>query len=68
MLCVIKSDIDLFHNGDQIKDSSVLMLLSLSSLATTSKFQKNFCFKMRAVGLITNMKTKECKCRRHLRK
>ena len=28
------------------------MLISLSSLVTTSKFQKNFCFKMRAVGPI----------------
>ena len=57
--------IDLFHNGGQIKDSSVLMLISLSSLATTSKFQENFCFKMRAVGQI-NINTKDCKCGRHL--
>ena len=49
--------IDVFHNGGQMKYSSVLMLLSLSSLATASKFQKN-CFKMRAVGLI-NINTKE---------
>ena len=40
--------IDLFHNGSQIKYSSVLILISLSILATTSKFQKNICFKMRA--------------------
>ena len=52
--------IDLFHNGGQISYSSVLMLTSLSSLATTSKFQKNFCFKMKAVGLI-NTNEKECK-------
>ena len=45
--------IGLLHNGGQIKCSFVLMLISLSSLAATSKFQKNFCFKMRAVGLIT---------------
>ena len=41
----------------------VLMLISLSSLATTHKFEKNFCFKMRAVGLI-NIKTKECQFKR----
>ena len=51
--------IDLFHNGGQIK-YSVLMLRSFSSLATASKFQKNICFKMRAVSLI-NINTKECK-------
>ena len=34
-------NIDLFHNGGQIKYSFVLTLISLSSLATTSKFQKN---------------------------
>ena len=38
-------DIDLFNNGGQIKYSFVLMLISLSSLATTSKFQKNFVSK-----------------------
>ena len=43
----------------------VLMLISLSSLATTSKFQRNICFKMRAVGLI-NINTKECKSGHHL--
>ena len=52
--------IHLFHNGGQIKYSFVLMLISPTSLATTSKFQKNICFKTRAVGLI-NIKTKECK-------
>ena len=52
--------IDLFHNGSQIKYSSVLILISLSILATTSKFQKNICFKMRAVGLI-NINATECK-------
>ena len=41
------------------------MLINLSSLAVTSKFQKNICFKMRAVGLI-NIKTKEWKSGRHL--
>ena len=56
--------IGLFHNGGQIKYSFVLMLISLTSLATTSKFQTNICFKMRAVGLI-NMKTKEWKSGRH---
>ena len=57
--------IDLFHNGGQIKHSSVLTLISLSSLATTSTCQKNFCFKMRAVGLI-NINTKEGKGGCHL--
>ena len=57
--------IDLFHNGGQIKYSFVLMPVSLTSLATTSKFQKNFCFKMRPLGLI-NIKTKEFKSSRHL--
>ena len=57
--------VDLFRNGGQIKYSLVLMLISLSSLATTSKFQKNICFKMRAVGLI-NINTKEWNSGRHL--
>ena len=57
--------IDLFHNGGQIKYSFVLVLISPTSLVTTSKFQKNICFKTRAVGLI-NIKTKECKSGRHL--
>ena len=59
--------IDLFHNGGQIKYSFVLMLISPTSLATKSKFQKNnfICFKTRAVGL-TNIRTKECKSGRHL--
>ena len=54
-----------YHNGGQIIYSFVLMLISLSSLAWTSKFQKNICFEMRAVGLI-NINKKECKCSRHL--
>ena len=37
---------------------SVLMLISLSSLATNTKFQKKFCLKARAVGLI-KIKTKK---------
>ena len=57
--------IDLFHNGGQINYSFVLMLISPTNLATTSKFQKNICFKTRAVGLI-NINTKECKVGRHL--
>ena len=59
------SNIDLFHNGGQIKYSLVLMLISLTSLAMTSKFQKNICFKTKAVGVI-NIKTEECKSGRHL--
>ena len=43
-----------------MKYSFVLMLIRLSSLDTTRKFQKNFCFKMRPVGLIY-INTKECK-------
>ena len=58
-------NIDLFHNGGQIKYSFVLMLISLTSLITTSKFQKNICFKTRAVGVI-NIKTKKCKSGCHL--
>ena len=58
------AEIDLFHNGGQIKYSFVLMLLCLTSLATMSKFQKNICLKIRAVGLIS-IKTKECKIGRH---
>ena len=54
--------IDLFHNGSQIKYSSVLILISLP---TTSTFQKNICFKMRAVGLI-NINATECKGGCHL--
>ena len=34
--------IDLFHNVGQVEYSFVLMLISLSSLATTSNFQNNF--------------------------
>ena len=56
---------DFFHNGGQIKYSFVLMLISLSSLATASKFQTNICFKMRAVGQIY-INTKACKSGRHL--
>ena len=59
------NSIDLFHNGGQIKYSFVLVLISPTNLATKSKFQKNICFKTRAVGLI-NIKTKECKSGRHL--
>ena len=33
--------IDLFHSGDQIWYSFVLMLIRLSSLAATGKIQKN---------------------------
>ena len=36
------------------------MLISLSILPITSKFQKNICFKMRTVGLI-NINTKKKK-------
>ena len=57
--------IDLFHNGGQINYSFVLMLISPTNLATTSKFQKNICSKTRAVGLI-NINTKEGKVGRHL--
>ena len=56
----VHTSIDFFHDGGQIKCSSVVMPISLSSLATKSKFQKNICFKTRTVGLI-NINTKECK-------
>ena len=62
---IINTFIDLFHNGDQINYSFVLMLISPTNLATTSKFQKKIFFKTRAVGLI-NINTKECKVGRHL--
>ena len=67
-ICLLEMHlIDLFHSGAQIKYSSVLMLISFSSFlfATTSKFQKNICFKMSAVGLI-KINTKECNGSRHL--
>ena len=47
-----------------MNESSVLMLISLSSLETTRKFRKNICFKMRVVGLI-NINAKEFKGGRH---
>ena len=62
---ILLGTMDLFHNGGQINYSFVLMLISPTNLATTSKFQKNICFKTRAVGLI-NINTKECKVGRHL--
>ena len=62
---IINTFIDLFHNGCQINYSFVLMLISPTNLATTSKFQKNIFLKTRAVGLI-NINTKECKVDRHL--
>ena len=56
----------LFHNDRHIKYSFVLILISLSSLATTSKIQKNSIWsKMRAVGLI-NVNTNEWKGRLYL--
>ena len=36
------ADIDLFHNGGQIKYSFVLMLISLTRLATMYKIQRKF--------------------------
>ena len=61
----VRASIDLFHSGGLIKYLSVLMLISLSGLAMTGKFQKNFGFRMSAVGLI-NINTKDCKSGRHL--
>lgn len=49
----------------QLKYSFVLMLISLSSLTTTIKFQKNICLRMREVGVI-NINTKECRGDRRL--
>ena len=51
-------NIDLFHNGDQIKYSFVLMPISLSDLAVIGKIQKNIWTKTRPVGLI-NINAKE---------
>ena len=50
--------IDLFHNGDQIQYSFVLMLISLTNLAAMHKIQKNIWNKVRLVSLI-NINTKE---------
>ena len=50
--------IDLFHNGDQIWYSFVLMLISLINLAVMGTIQKNVSTKVRPVGLI-NINTKE---------
>ena len=44
--------IDLFHNGDQIWYSFVLMLMSPISLAAMGTIQKNVSTKVRPVGLI----------------
>ena len=44
-------ELNLIENGVKLS-LNVLMLVSVSSLATMSKFQLNICFKMRAVGLI----------------
>jgi len=46
------SSIDLFHNGDQIQYSFVLMLISLTNLAAMHKIQKNIWNKVRLVSLI----------------
>ena len=48
--------IDLSHNVGQIEYSSVLVLISLTSLAR----KKKICLKTRTEGLI-NKNTKECK-------
>ena len=37
---LLKSTMDLFHNGDQIWYSFVLMLVNLSNLASMGKIQK----------------------------
>ena len=51
-------NIDLFHNGDQIWYSFVLMLINLKSLAAMGKIQKNTQTKVKPVGLI-NIYTKD---------
>ena len=50
-------DIDLFHNGDQIWYSFVLMLMSPISLAAMGRIQKNVSTEERPVGPI-NINTK----------
>ena len=57
--------IDLLHIGGPIKCNFVLMLISLSSLAATRKFQKNMLTKIRQVGPI-NINTIEYYIGRHL--
>ena len=44
--------VDFFHNGDQIKYSLVLILISLCNLAAMGNIQENIETKMRPVGLI----------------
>ena len=51
-------NIDLFHNGNQIKYSLVLMITSISNLAAMGKIEENISTKMRPSGLI-NINTKE---------
>ena len=53
----ISAVIDLFHNGNQIWYSFVLMLISLISLAAMGTIHKNISTNVRPVGLI-NINTK----------
>ena len=52
------ASIDLFHNGDQIQYSFVLMLIGPTRLIAMGKILKNISTKVRPVGL-TNINTKE---------
>ena len=56
-LGLVVSIIDLFHNGNQIWYSFVLMLISPISLDAMGTIQKNVSTKVRPVGLI-NIYTK----------
>ena len=52
------STIDRIHKWRLINNSFVFMLIILTSLVSTNKIQKNFCFKARLVRVIS-IKTKE---------
>ena len=52
------STIDRIHKWRLINYSFVFMLIILTSLVSTNKIQKNFCFKVRLVRTIS-IKTEE---------
>ena len=49
----VKTVIDRIHKWRLSNYSFVVMLIILTSLVSTSKFQKNFCFEVRLVRMIT---------------
>ena len=52
MVPYVSTSIDVFHNGDRVQYSFVLMLISLSNLSAMSKIQKNIETKVRPLGPI----------------